>query len=271
MPTYTGAWKRGQEQDTQAEPLGHPEYAAQHMQPDSSDTVNGSRAPYAAPRRWPQTPPGITDGGQSYDGVLPSQAPPGLLDGDPQTHDAGEPMPYGAGRSYAGNRAAANAARSVDRNAAQSRLTRPLEADDGVRSGTESHGGTALDIGQVRALRGDNSLPLNNPDGDGAGGPMRQGTRVQRWYTRRIRQRGQWRHDYRPARGRLAGQAVNSPALATSNRNTSPFGTLDSARYRTQSAPSLRRTPRPWTEDVTSDGGPDPVSAAGQGLTGWGL
>lgn len=270
MPSYSGAWKRGAVQDTQAEPLGHPEYGAQHMHP-GVDEAAGSRAPYAAPRKWAQTPPGLTDTGQSYDGVLTDQVAPGTLDGDPLTHDDGEPMPYGAGRSYAGNRAAANRARSVDRSAGGSRIRRPLESDDGTRSGSESHGGTTLDVGTVRALRGDNSLAENNPDGDGAGGPQRSGTRVQRWYTRRIQQRGQFRHDLRPARGRLAGQAVNSPGLAISNRNTSPYGTLDSSRVRTQSAPMLRRTPRPWTEDVTSDGGPDPTSAAGQGLRGWGL
>ena len=89
MPTYTGAWKRGATQDTQAEPLGHPEYSAQHMGPGGADDAIGARAPYAAPRKWAQTPPGITDTGTSYDGVLPADAPPGRLDRSPETHRAG--------------------------------------------------------------------------------------------------------------------------------------------------------------------------------------
>ena len=268
--SYSGAWKRGAVQDTQAEPLGHPEYAAQHMRPGRDERI-GSRPPYAAPRRAAQVPSGLTDSGRAYDAVLPDEAPPGRLDGSPpEDHDAGLTGPAGAGRSYRGSRATGNTQRSRDRDAGPSRLLRPLGTEDGRPVGAESHGGTALDQGVTRAMRGDNSLAPNNPEGDGAGGPQRSGMRVQRFYHRRIRQQRQWRPDLRAIRGLLAGQAVNSPPLATTNRYTSPFGTLASGRTRTQSAPSQRRTPRPWAEDVTDDGS-TALSASGQGLTGWGL
>lgn len=269
--TYTGNLKRTQGRTEDALPLGHPEYAEQHMAPGRDERI-GARPPYAAPRTSLATPPGLTDSGTAYDAVLPAEAPPGLTSDEPDGHDIGEPTPAGAGRSYEGSRDAGNRARSQDRNAGRSRLLRPLEHDDGHRQGERQELGRPGDAGRTRALRGRNSLPENNPDGDGAGGPVRQGYRVRRWYDRRIRQRGQLRHELRIVRDKLADSAMQSPPLAIANRYTSPFAQIQSGRKRTQQGPMIRRTPRPWDEEaVAAAAAETDYSAAGQGLHGWGL
>lgn len=269
---YSGLWKRTQTlQEPDAEPLGHPEYGRYHLRPGRDERI-GARPPYAAPRSRVQTPPGITDDGRAYDSVLPADAPPGLVDQEPITHDA-ELGPAGAGRSYRGNRDAGNAARSRDRNAGRARLLRRQELDEGTRETERLEVLPSQDAGRVRAFRGDNSLPDNNPDGDGAGGPVRNGLRVRRWYHRRIPQSGShWSHELRTIRVRLAESAGQRPPLEVGNRYSSPYAQIVNAKRRTQQGPMVRRSPRPWDETAATDGSEEAdYSASGQGLTGWGL
>lgn len=259
---YTGLWRRTAGHTDPAVPLGHPEYGTLHMKPGRDDRI-GARPPYAASKRV-QTPPGLTDSGQSYDAVLPAQAPPGLVDQEPDTdHD-----PFESGGSQTSEQAArdtGNRLRSVDRNSGRSRLLRPLETDEGTRETDRLQVDPSGDRGELRALRGKNSLAENNPDG------FRVGQRVQRWYTRRIPMHYR-RHELRVVRTKLAEGARQSPAMEQGNRYTSPFANIVSGKKRTGMSPIQRRTPRPWDEAAVTDGGEEiDYSAAGQGLRGWGL
>lgn len=262
--SYTGLWKATATRTEPAEPLGHPEYAAQHMRPGRDDVI-GSRPPYGVPPHALLTPPGLTDDGQAYDAVLPAQSPPGSIDQEPtEDHDTGDGG--GSQRSQDAAQATGNRLRSVDRNSGRSRLRRRLEMDGGERSTVRLQVQPSGDEGKVRALRGDNSLAENNPDG------YRIGYRVQRWYTRPIPMHYR-RHELRVVRTQLAATARQSPPMANGNRYVSPFATVVSARKRTQQGPVQRRTPRPWDELSVVDGSEveADMSASGQGLRGWGL
>ena len=261
--SYTGLWKRTAARTEPAEPLGHPEYAQQHMRPGRDDRI-GARPPYAVPPNV-VTPPGITDDGTAYDSVLEYQAPPGLIDQEPaDDHDPGGGG--GSQTSYEAARATGNRLRSVDNMSGPSRLTRRLETDGGQRDTRRFQVDPSGDEGTVRALRGDNSLAVNNPDG------YRVGYRVQRWYERRIPMHYR-RYELRVVRNKLADTARQSPPLAQGNRYASPFATVVSGRKRTQQGPVQRRTPRPWDELAVADGTEtdQDSSAAAQGLRGWGL
>jgi hypothetical protein len=249
----TGTWKAGAVRaDTSAEPLGHPEYSAYHARTDF--TPAGSRPPYAAPTSRAQTPPALTDDMTAYDTVMPDSAPGTPLDFTPtEDHDIGDPMPFGAGRSYRGNRVAANRARSRDKGAARWRLLRPLQLDEGERDTDRLEVLPSNPGSRVGVVRGDNSYPENNPEGDGAGGPVRNGFRVQRWYNRRIPMHYRT-HDVRAVRDHLAATGKDTPALALGNRYSSPFSSMASGRSRTAKSPVSRRVPRPWDDDVLSDG-----------------
>jgi hypothetical protein len=248
----TGTWKSGAVRKDEAEPLGHPEYAAYHTRTDF--TPAGSRPPYAAPTSRAQTPPAITDDMSAYDPVMPDSAPGTPLDYTPtEDHDLGMPAPAGAGRSYAGNRRTANRARSVDRGASRWRLLRPLELDEGDRETDRLEVLPTNPGSRVALVRGDNSYPENNPEGDGAGGPVRNGYRVQRWYHRKIPMHYRT-HDVRPVRDQLAALGKDTPPLELGNRYSSPFSAMASGRKRTYTSPETRRSPRPWDDDVLTDG-----------------
>jgi len=249
---FSGAWKAtaaARAADGGAAPLGHPEYSALHATVDYDPP--GSRPPYAA-ERMQQVPSTITDDMQGYDLVRTNQAPGLLVDHTPVDHSTGMPTPDGGGRSYSGARSSANRARSADLGSALQRLRRPLELDEGA------HTGDRLEIQPVNGgsrtspYLGKMGTPESNPEGDGAGGPVRNGFRIQRWYERQIPMHYR-RHDLRAQRTQLAAAATSSPST-TGNRYSSPYGWLQSGRTRTNSAPLQRRVPRPWDEDVTTDG-----------------
>jgi hypothetical protein len=256
--SYTGAWRRdratrsdGSGLTVAAGPLGHPELAELHMNP-VPDT-EGSRPPWAAVD-GEEVPAYLTDLGRSYD--LDGARAPGLvLTTEPtDDHDAG--VSLAGGQSYAAARAQGHAARSVDRGAAvrETYRARRIRASDEVRTTAAIEVEPISGGSRVFALRGDNSLPENNPDG------FRNGLRVQRWTERRIPGTSRREHNAYPARTRTARGPNVSPAAAPgeANRYASPYGLNQLSRTRVMASPMARRTPRAWDEDVVTDGAPDP-------------
>lgn len=104
----------------------------------------------------------------------------------------------------------------------------------------------------LRALRGFNSLPVNNPgdpDVSFSGNYVRQGWNISRWTDRRMPRRG-LTHTKRELHLNLADVALNVPGKE--GPYTSPFDSyprLSVGPLR----PGVRREPRPWDEDVADD------------------
>jgi hypothetical protein len=113
----------------------------------------------------------------------------------------------------------------------------------------------------VSALRGTNSLPVNNPDG------FRIGWSVKRFMHREMPHE-EFKHTERILHPVTAAAAVSSPAMsaAQSNRYTSPFAWLSSYTTRNLQRPILRRQPpESWNVDQTDDGMADMSSV----VTDW--
>lgn len=104
----------------------------------------------------------------------------------------------------------------------------------------------------LRALRGRNSLAVNNPggeDGPDTGNYVRQGWDLGRWTNRTMRRRG-LTHTKRELHVNVAETGVDSPGMP--GPYTSPFSSFGSLRVGT-ARPGVRREPRPWDEDVATD------------------
>lgn len=105
----------------------------------------------------------------------------------------------------------------------------------------------------LRALRGRNSLAINNPgleDGpSGSGNYVRQGWEISRWTDRPMRRRG-ITHTKRELHVNVAETGVDSPGMP--GPYTSPFNSFGSLRVG-PAKPGVRREPRPWDEDVATD------------------
>lgn len=101
----------------------------------------------------------------------------------------------------------------------------------------------------VATLRGDNSLPQNNPEG------YRYGWIVWRRTNRRMFQMGpELRHTERLLRPTLAAAASDSPTSLNPGRYASPYGTLTKFIESRLQFPILRRNPPEVQENVTDDG-----------------
>ena len=104
----------------------------------------------------------------------------------------------------------------------------------------------------LRALRGRNSLAVNNPgveDGPDTGNYVRQGWDLSRWTDRKMRRRG-ITHTKRELHVNVAETGVDSPGMP--GPYTSPFSSFGSLKVGT-AKPAVRREPRPWDEDVATD------------------
>lgn len=255
---FTGAWRDARttrvDGSSYTDPpakFGAPELSAEHM--DITADVNGSRPPWAVVHEG-EVPAWLTDGEATY------ASPPGrglVLDVENDTdHRLGT---VGSGhQSAAQARAQGHAARTVDRGAQDRQLYRAprYRANDEVRT-TEMYVLEPTSSGSRKAaLRGDNSLPENNPDG------FRVGQRVRRWQDRKIPGGGLRRHNAHPLHLHVAAAPHVSPepANGTGNRYASPFSLNISSRTRVLQMPVARRSPRPWDDDVVTDatGGPAP-------------
>lgn len=262
MPQFTGAWKNRRMYVDHPAPLGRPDYSELHMSPDHLEP--GARPPYAMPRTQP-APPSVEDPGTAYDQVHPGQAPGLILDHEPVTHEGDGGA--GGGQTIPEAQVQGNLARSVDQGAAE----RQVHEEPGLRAADETYLTSRLEVAPTSAgsraatLRGRNSLPENNPAG------YRVGWRVQRTVNRRMWLRHR-RHDLRPLAPQLAAAAVDSPPMeeGKGNRYTSPFGWAARSRKRRWYRPEMRREPRAWDEDLTTDGLSD-VSAEHPSYQVWGL
>jgi len=254
--TFTGAWRRTQTRTdgstltVEAAALGHPELAELHM--EGAPDVEGSRPPWAAVQGEP-VPSFVLDPEVSYD--LDRARQPGIvLDREPEGHEGG--VSITGGQSYYDAIAQGNRARSVDRGGP----TRESYRERRMRAVDEERTTQLLEVepisagSRVFALRGDNSLPENNPDG------FRVGGRVQRWTERRIP--GTYRREHNPypftQRTAAAPNVSPPPGPDEANRYASPFYLNQLSRRRNMAAPMARRMPRAWDEDVVTDGAPEP-------------
>lgn len=251
---YTGTWRRkqlganGTPLTVHQAPLGHPELATLHMQ-GTPDTT-GSRPPWAAVPGV-TVPVSVLDPGSPYDLTAGSRRNGLVFDTEP-TDNHQDGTSTGGGQSLAAARAQGNAARSIDRGAPQRETFRAkrIRAVDEVRETRRLEVEPISGGSRIGALRGDNGLPENNPEG------FRNGMRVQRFMNRRIPGTARRDHNPWPARVRVAAAPHVSPAPATYNRYTSPFSQNQRARARFAQMPLARRTPRPWDDNVTTDGTP---------------
>lgn len=235
--------------------LGRPEYSALHESDGMPE--EGSRAPWRAVSSAPPAPNWVIDAGDGYDLEAPARTPGLILDTTPVSHENGPEgrigeSATGAGQSGKASRREGNRARSQDFGAAARMLHNPVK----TRGVTETRETVALELTPISSgsamgvLRGDNSLPENNPDG------FRNGRRIQRWQNRKIPQSGLRRHNLHPLRIVTAQSPNSSPARPPdeANRLTSPFGLNMSSRRRTAQSPVARRVPRPWDDDAVTDG-----------------
>lgn len=240
--TYAGRWRdRGTYVDQATGPGGaSPDL---HMTYDD-DPLAGSRPP-AVPARADIAPPGITDDMTGYDVDAPAAARGLLLDMSPEDH--------GFMGSHSDDRGAPN----------RQLFRRPMtHQHDETRETAIRYEITPVSSGSaVGVLRGTNSLPVNNPEGFRFG-----------WYQQNITNRRLWtkfrRHTLPGLRVALATTpGYESPQPGDGSRYTSPFNLLVSSRRRTAKDPTQRRVPRPWDEDLITDGTVAPAPA----FESWGL
>lgn len=122
-----------------------------------------------------------------------------------------------------------------------------------------------------RALRGFNSLAMNNPGSaevNFSGNYRRQGRELFRWQNRSMPRR-QLTHDMRPVYLNLAQTAlVTKPPTGPYSPNGSPFRSVASLNVGT-ALPMTRREPRPWDEASRTDGSESPEY--GSEYVSWGM
>lgn len=130
-----------------------------------------------------------------------------------------------------------------------------LQSLPGVPQGT----GGAISGQALRALRGFNSLAVNNPGSaevNFSGNYVRQGWELSRWTNRRMPRR-RITHEKRVLHLNLAAVAKDTPGQA--GPYSSPFDNYGRFQVGTR-APAQRREPRAWDEDAVTDYSQDDTS-----------
>jgi hypothetical protein len=186
---------------------------------------------------------------------------------DPDQHDV-ETLPWGvpdndrlrqiSGRLHSIRRGAQWAYRTasmVDRDVTTRNVTERLQS---LPPGGMPQQGGPITGGALRALRGFNSLPVNNPgspDVSYSGNYTRQGWEISRWTNRRMGRRG-ISHTKRQLHVNVAATAIDTPPHP--GPYSSPFASYGDFAVGMQ-RPAQRREPRPWDEDQVEDysGEPD--------------
>lgn len=232
VPQFTGAW-RAKHSYVDLPALPGPGVDPAHMRVDEPES--GSRPPSGAPRMdiGPETLQDVNE----YDEF---DTPGLILDVEPLTHDDGDisfPVPSPAHMIDRG---------AVDRNTYQ--LPAMRKFDEQYHTTRDENLPVIGDL-TTATMRGDNSLPLNNPDG------VRPGFTVWRRMTRRAFSNGDRRHDERMLQPMTAAKAVQSPPMTNTNRYTSPFGWNSKNLGVKFQLPLQRRQPPGWDESTIS--GPD--------------
>jgi hypothetical protein len=253
QPTYTGAWRSTSAYSDVRRTLA-PGVDPSHLYPDEPDP--GQVA--AGYPRVDLPPTYITeDADTDYRDALDT---PGLvLDTEPITHDAGDydivqPSPGygGAGANFAPSAIPHAIARGREM-VGQHEEPQMRAADEQPR--TERWQNLPVSRGNtLSALRGDNSLPENNPEGFPTG-PGEHGYLVKRYY-HRLMPWEQFKHTERWLHNVTAARAVESPAFtpAESNRYTSPFAWRSFYAGALLQGPLMRRQPPDAWADQQSDG-----------------
>jgi len=270
----TGAWK-----NSPAATLGEDSrtFVPRDNWGEGADPRHGVRTPHDV---WSDTPWQDADPtGPKFQEEIPEELedqynvaylPPTLpspLDGEPKGHDGIATAPWGVGpwRSQDTN----NEARSQNFGMPRFFQTREL-IGRGVtqtydRQRTQSlppsrnNGGDAQGGGQaLRAMRGKNSLAVNNPGSaevNGSGNYIRQGWE-QNAFTNRWMPRRTIAHTKRFLHLNLA--AVAKPSAAPQGDQYSPYTSPFDGRVTSMSHNGMRnmtrREPRQWDEDTVTDG-----------------
>jgi hypothetical protein len=175
-----------------------------------------------------------------------------LLDTEPVTHDAGDPEPFHSDPSFGGR---AVSPQMPAHMLARGRNLVGQHEEPMMRAGDEEPRTERWEQGEINhgstlaALRGDNSLPENNPEG------FRIGWSVKRYYHRRFAQ-DRWVHTERWWRPMVAARAAASPTMqpAESNRYTSPFAWRSFYGTKLAQLPVMRRQPPESWSLQESDG-----------------
>jgi hypothetical protein len=233
---YSGAW-RDQTRYVDRALAPAPGVDPSHSRVDAPD--EGSRPPSGAPRM--DLPPMYATEQSDAAYAFAVDTPGLVLDMEPEGHnttDLSGPVP--------------NVAHRIDRGGSmrQSHEERFLRAHD-ERPETTRVETTPDRMGDptVATLRGDNSLPQNNPDG------YRYGWLVWRRNNRRMFQMGpEVRHTLRLLRPNTAAAPADSPVPMNPGRYASPYGTLSQFIQSRLQSPILRRNPPEVSETVTDDG-----------------
>lgn len=135
-------------------------------------------------------------------------------------------------------------------------------------------GGSGFSGQALRALQGFNSLAENNPGNpevNFSGDYIRQGYEMSRLSDRRMPRRA-LRHTKRDLHLNLASTARETKPQTGDNYSpySSPFNGAVGRVVSGISQPMQRREPRPWDEDVTTDGSDEYYSDTSQ-MNAWGL
>lgn len=196
-----------------------------------------------------------------------SQMPPTIkspVDGEPKGHDGTHTAPWGVSpwRAQETN----NEARSQDYGLARWAVTRHVIGrgvtqtyDKGRYPSLPAPTGDTTEGGQAgRALRGKNALKANNPgnaETNGSGNYTRQGFDHVDFQNRSMPRRS-ITHAKRALHLNLAQTAKPSAAPQGDSYSpyTSPFDGRTTSLAAKRQTPMLRREPRAWDEDITTDG-----------------
>lgn len=242
---YRGAWASTAQIDRAL--LPSPGVDSTHLHPDLPD--EGSRPPSGAPPRMATPPLFLTEyEDDSY--RLAVDTPGVIFDLETQEHDPGDPdVPVPPSPAHL-----------IDRGKVADLTDTPINtraSDERYETTRVEHAPILGDL-TVAALRGENSLPQNNPDG------YRYGWLVWRRMDRTaFPSRGMWRvHTERLLRAGGAASEIQSPALKVGNRWTSPFSWNKKLVESRLQFPMLRRDPPAWSESMTSDGSDQPPNPA---------
>lgn len=254
-PTYTGAWRATSAYTDRRVALA-PGVDPSHLYPDEPDPGQVS----AGYPRVDLPPTYLTDDLDADIAVGLDTA--GLvLDTEPIAHDVGDPEAIqpspgygGAGADFSPTMVAHAMARGREM-VGQHEEPQMRAADEEPR--TERWSNKPVNRGSTLAvLRGDNSLPENNPDGIPTGtSEDGEGHLVKRFY-HRVMPWEQFKHTERMLRPAGAAKAVNSPAMGImeSNRYTSPFAWRSFYAGALLQGPQMRRQPPDAWDDQTTDG-----------------
>lgn len=258
---YSGAWRDTNKYTDRAIPLA-PGVDISHSDPDARD-------PGQVPAGYPRVdyPPTFLTTPEDDAYRFAVDTPGVVLDYEPRAHDVGDPETFQSSPALASPELPPDArAHMIDRGLPN----RMLFAPPAWRAFDEEWETKRWEQGEIQtgsttaALRGANSLAVNNPEG------FRIGWSVKRFMNREMFHNF-WPHTERILAPAGAAAAVQSPAMTAeqSNRYTSPFPWRSFYGQRAQQFPLLRRQPpASYDVDESNDGMSQPSDIVGDWVIG---